>query len=107
MNGPNSTASGPIPGYDYGTPKSSISPLSQSDIFHLEQAAGWTAADVSILARHADLFRLNAEEMVDSWRSVIGAQPQLSHWFAKPDGKQDDEYKARVKRTPSYTGEEK
>lgn len=98
MNGPNSTASGPIPGYDYGTQKSAISPLSQSDLLHLEQAAGWTAADVSILAQHADLFRLNAEEMVDSWRSVIGAQPHLSHWFAKPDGKPDDEYKASVKR---------
>ena len=36
--------------------------------------------------------------MVAAWRTVIGAQPHLSMWFASPDGKPDDEYKARVKR---------
>ena len=36
--------------------------------------------------------------MVDSWRAVIGKQKHLAHWFTKPDGSPDDDYKASVKR---------
>jgi hypothetical protein len=50
------------------------------------------------LRKHADLFRQQAELMVDSWRSAIGAQPHLSHWFVGPNGEPDNDYKARVKR---------
>ncbi|MGA2889225.1 MAG: protoglobin domain-containing protein [Terracidiphilus sp.] len=98
MKSPDIVASCPIPGYDYGTPRSAFSPVSKSDLSELEQAAGWTAEDVDVLVRHAELFRAKAETMVDSWRAVIGSQPHLSHWFVKPDGKPDDEYKASVKR---------
>jgi hypothetical protein len=87
-----------IVGYDYGTPRSALSPVSESDLAQLEQTAGWTVADAAVLARHAGLFRKKAESMVDSWRAVIGSQAHLSHWFVKPDGSPDDEYKASVKR---------
>ena len=35
---------------------------------------------------------------MDSWRSVIGAQPHLAKWFFDPDGQPDDAYKAKVKK---------
>ena len=35
---------------------------------------------------------------MDSWRAVIAAQPHLAKWFVGPDGRPDDEYKARVKK---------
>jgi Protoglobin len=92
------TANESIPGYDYGTPRSAISPVSESELSQLEQTAGWTSDDVTVLAQHADLFQTKAESMVDSWRAVIGSQPHLSHWFVKPDGTPDDQYKASVKR---------
>ena len=92
------TAASPIPGYDYGTAKSAASPVSEAELRQLEQAAGWMPEDAKILARHADLFHTKAETMVDSWRSVIGSQPHLTHPFTKPDGAPDDEYKANVKR---------
>jgi hypothetical protein len=98
MNRPTFTAPSSIPGYDYGTPKSAMSPVSESELSQLEQAAGWSAEDAGVLAGHAELFRMKAESMVDSWRAVIGSQPHLSMWFVKPDGKPDDEYKASVKR---------
>ena len=98
MNRPDPVAPWSIPGYDYGTPTSAVSPVSEIDLSQLEQAAGWTAKDADVLARHADLFRAKAESMVDLWRSVIGSQPHLSQWFVGPDGKPDDEYKASVKR---------
>jgi hypothetical protein len=99
MNSPeNTSSSSSISGYHYGTSRSAISPISESDLSKLEQTAGWTFADADVLGRHADLFRDKAESMVDSWRAVIGAQPHLAHWFVMPDGTPDDAYKASVKR---------
>jgi hypothetical protein len=86
------------PGYDFGKPNGALSPLSAEDLQHLEQTVGWSEQDAAILQRHVDLFRRHAEAMVDSWRSVIGAQPHLAHWFTNPQGDPDDDYKARVKR---------
>lgn len=98
MNSPKETPPPSIPGYEYGTPRSAISPVSEHELSELEQTAGWTSADAEVLARHAGLFRAKAESMVDSWRAVIGSQPHLAHWFVKPDGTPDDTYKASVKR---------
>jgi hypothetical protein len=51
-----------------------------------------------LLRKHAPLFEAQAEEMVDSWRTVIGSQPHLAQWFYDPDGEPDEEYKAAIKR---------
>ncbi len=87
-----------IPGYGFGSAEGAQSPLSMEDLLHVEQAVGWTKEDEHRLRKHAELFRSQAEQMVDSWRAVIARQPHLSQWFAGPDGKPDEEYKARVKR---------
>jgi hypothetical protein len=87
-----------IPGYDFGSLASAHSPISLEDLAHLEQTLGWTSEDEQRLRRHGELFRSQAERMVDTWRAVIAAQPHLSRWFAGPDGKPDDAYKAAVKR---------
>ncbi len=88
----------PIPGYEFGAAESAGSPLRDEEIRQLEQTVGWTEEDAAVLRRHGELFALKAEAMVDAWRSTIGAQPHLSAWFAGPDGRPDDEYKARVRR---------
>jgi hypothetical protein len=87
-----------ISGYDYGNPAAAHSPVSIEELRQLEAAAGWTSEDAATLKRHAAIFETNAEQMVDSWRAVIGAQPHLAKWFFKPDGTPDDEYKAAVKK---------
>jgi hypothetical protein len=97
MNRSDPTTPSSIPGYDYGTPRSAISPVLERDLSQIEQTAGWDDADAAVLARHADLFRVKAESMVDSWRAVIGSQSHLSRWFVKPDGVPDDEYKASIR----------
>jgi hypothetical protein len=86
-----------IPGYDFGTRGSAVSPVSGEDLRLLKQTVGWSEKDFCLLQSRADLFRQQAEHMVDSWRSVIGAQPHLSQWFVGPNGEPDDDYKARVK----------
>jgi hypothetical protein len=87
-----------IPGYDFGSPSSAQSPISLEDLANLEQTLGWTGEDEQRLRKHIELFRSQAERMVDTWRAVIAAQPHLWQWFAGPDGKPDDTYKAAVKR---------
>ena len=98
MSQPDSNAPSSIPGYDYGTSRSAVSPVSATELSQIEQTARWTAEDAAVLARNAGLFRAKAEQMVDSWRALIGSQPHLAHWFVKPDGAPDDAYKASVKR---------
>ena len=87
-----------IAGYDYGKGGSAHSPLSLEDLHQLEQCVGWNEEDALVLQRHGEMFKTHAEDMVDSWRAVIGAQPHLAKWFFGPDGKPDDEYKAKVKK---------
>lgn len=89
---------GTISGYDYGRPNAARSPVSLEELRQLEEAAGWTAEDAKILQTHGSIFRQHAEQMVESWRAVIGSQPHLAQWFFGPGGKPDEEYKAKVKR---------
>lgn len=87
-----------IAGYDYGRPNVARSPVSLEELSQLEATVGWSDEDAECLRRHGTLFKDNAEHMVDSWRAIIGAQPHLAKWFFGPDGKPNDEYKAKVKK---------
>jgi len=87
-----------ISGYDYGRPGSARSPLSLEEMRQLEQTVGWRDEDARVLQRHAEIFKKHAEQMVDSWREVIAAQPHLAKVFFGADGKPDDEYKSKVKK---------
>jgi len=87
-----------IPGYDYGKPASARSPISLDELRQLEASAGWTEEDAAVLQKHRGIFEGRAGEMVDSWRAVIGSQPHLAKWFFGPDGKADEDYKARVRK---------
>jgi hypothetical protein len=91
-------ATNTIPGYQFGQPKTATSPVSLDELREIEAAVGWKQEDADVLQRHGSFFKQNAERMVDAWRAVIGAQPPLAKWFLGPEGKPDDEYKAKVKR---------
>lgn len=87
-----------IPGYSYGNPASAHSPVSLEELRQLEASAGWTEEDAAVLRKHSQLFEDRAEEMVDSWRAAIGSQHHLAQWFFGPDGKPDEDYKAKIKK---------
>jgi len=87
-----------IAGYDYGGPQSAHSPVSMEELRQLEATVGWTEEDARILQQSGSIFRAKAEQMVDAWRAVIGAQPHLAKWFFGSDGKPDEAYKAKVKK---------
>ena len=86
-----------IAGYDYGSADAARSPVTLGELRELEQSAGWTEEDAATLRRHGAIFRDRDAEMVDAWRAAIAAQPHLAKWFFGPDGKPDEEYKAKVK----------
>jgi pimeloyl-ACP methyl ester carboxylesterase len=87
-----------ISGYDYARPSVARSPVSLDELREIEASAGWSEGDAETLQRHGQIFKDNAEAMVDSWRAAIGSQPHLAKWFFGPDGKPDDDYKARIKK---------
>jgi Protoglobin len=87
-----------IPGYDYGTPRAARSPVSLVDLQELERTIGWSEEDAAALQMAAAVLTDQAEQLVDHWRSRIGAQPHLAKWFFGPDGKPDESYKAAVKK---------
>ena len=87
-----------VAGYDYGVAGVARSPVSLAELQQLEATVGWSTEDVKVLQRHGDLFRDKAEQMVDSWRAVIGARPHPAKWFVGSDGKPDDDYKTKIKK---------
>jgi hypothetical protein len=87
-----------IDGYDFGKAKVVRSPVTLAELREVEATVGWSEVDARVLAAHAGIFQQHAEEMVDTWRAVIGSQPHLAKWFFGPDGKPDEQYKAAVKK---------
>ena len=76
-----------IPGYAYASKSLPPSPVSLEDLKFLEQAAGFSEEDVLWLRKAGTILSPQAEEIVDSWRSVIASQPHLAKFFFGPDGK--------------------
>jgi Protoglobin len=87
-----------IPGYQYGSRSLPRSPVSLDEFRALEQAAGFNQDDRIWLRRAAPLLSPLAEEIVDKWRAVIAAQPELARVFFGPGGKPDEAYKYAVKK---------
>ncbi|MGH8772726.1 MAG: protoglobin domain-containing protein [Burkholderiales bacterium] len=87
-----------IRGYAYGAAEVARSPVSLDELRLLEQTVTLTDEDRRYLRLAGDVLQDQAEQVVDSWRSVIGAQPHLARWFFGPDGKPDEAYKAAVKK---------
>src|SRR5450755_4643418 len=87
-----------VPGYQYGSPDLASSPITLDELRQLEQAVGWSDSDRQALQSHNHIFLDKSEQMVDAWRAMIGKQEHLAKWFFSPDGKPDEDYKARVKQ---------
>jgi hypothetical protein len=87
-----------IHGYDFGKSSVARSPVTLGELREIEATLGWGEEDARVLARHRNIFEMHAEEMVDTWRAVIGSQAHLAKWFFAPDGKPDEGYKAGVKK---------
>jgi protoglobin len=86
-----------IPGYAYGSPQLSASPVSEGDLRLLEATLLWTEDDERYLRMAADVLRNQVEAVLDLWYGYVGSHPHLVHYFAGPDGQPDSRYLARVR----------
>jgi hypothetical protein len=86
-----------IAGYDYGKASVAKSPVSLEELEQLKQTVTLTEDDTRNLRAAGDILENQTEEIINTWRGVIGAQPHLAHYFAAANGKPDDQYKSRVK----------
>jgi len=86
-----------IAGYTYGTKEVAKSPVSLEEFEQLKQTVTLTGEDIRYLRMAGDVLEGQEHEVIDKWRGIIGSQPHLAHYFVAPDGKPDEDYKARVK----------
>ena len=87
-----------IPGYDFGSGCLPHSPVSLDELRSLEKASGFDDDARQWLRKAARVLVPRAEEIVDGWRAVIAAHPEMVQAFFGPDGRPDDGYKAAVKK---------
>lgn len=84
-------------GYDYGSRKIAQSPVTLEELEQLKLTVRLTEADITNLKLAGDVLEDQTGEVIDTWRGIIGSTPHLAYYFTTPDGKPDDDYKARVK----------
>lgn len=86
-----------IAGYDYGKREIPKSPVTLDELERLKQTVTLTDQDIASLRTAGDVLENQTEEIINTWRGIIGATPHLAHYFVAPDEKPDETYKARVK----------
>ena len=96
-NSAEKTEAAPIPGYDYGAKEMPHSPVSIDELERLKQTATLTKEDEAALRRAGDILEDQTEEIINTWRNVIGKTPHLAYYFTDRTGKPDENYKERVK----------
>jgi Protoglobin len=69
-----------------------------NDLARLEQTVTLTDQDQQYLAMACEVLHGQAEELVNTWRAVIGSLPHLASAFAEEDGRVDENYMAAVKK---------
>jgi len=89
------TSSEKIPGYAVGRVASS--PVSLEELQAIKATAGFVKQDEVMLRKTGAILVLNAGEMVNGWRAIIGQHEYLAKWFFGSDGRPDEHYKAAVK----------
>jgi hypothetical protein len=92
MNGPVKFVAEKIPGYDYGSPQVSRSPVTTQELEALKQSAGFTREDEHWLRVAGEVLSDQTGALVEKWRSVIAAHPHLARYSLRPDGQKDPHY---------------
>jgi hypothetical protein len=91
------TQTNTIAGYTYGSETLPPSPVSMEELEQIKQTATFTHEDISYLHLAGTILEDQTEDIINTWRSVIGSTPHLAYYFAGTNGKPDENYKARAK----------
>jgi hypothetical protein len=84
-----------LPGYTYGMPEVSQSPLSMQELNDIKTSAGFTEEDQCYLRLAGAVLADQTEQIVDRWRSgIIAGIPNLARHSRTPEGRPIPEYLA-------------
>lgn len=86
-----------IPGYTYGTPAVSPSPMSDGDFALLKQTVLLGDDDLRHLQLAGDVLSDQIEAVLDVWYGFVGGHPHLVHYFSGADGNPDMTYLSAVR----------
>jgi hypothetical protein len=86
-----------IPGYDFGAPGLSRSPVTEEDVGLLKATLLWSDDDDRYLRMAGAVLADQVEDVLDVWYSYVGAHPHLVRYFAGADGEPIGEYLSRVR----------
>jgi hypothetical protein len=88
-----------IPGYSYGSPEVTRSPVSLEEFERLKTSAGFNAEDECYLRQAGGVLSDQAAQIVHQWRSIIIASiPHLARHSRTPEGNPIPEYLANSNR---------
>ena len=87
-----------VPGYRYGDPSLSRSPVSLEELERLKATVMWTEEDQAYLRMAGEVLEDQVEEILDLWYGFVGSQPHLLRFFCGTDGKPIGEYLQRVRK---------
>ncbi|WP_068399496.1 protoglobin domain-containing protein [Kribbia dieselivorans] len=87
-----------VPGYSYGSPENTTSPVSLTDLDQLKATLLWSDDDERWRRRAGELLTPQAEDILDVWYGFVGSSPHLVSTFSGADGQPDGDYLAAVRR---------
>ncbi|MEO8028463.1 MAG: protogloblin ApPgb, partial [Bryobacteraceae bacterium] len=82
-----------IPGYTYGAPEVSASPITLQQLEELKASVGMTAEEERYLRLAGDVLVDQTAEVVDHWRGrIVAGIPNLARHSRTPEGNAIPEY---------------
>ncbi|WP_437936582.1 protoglobin domain-containing protein [Sorangium sp. So ce341] len=87
-----------IPGYTFGTPHVSASPVTDADFALLKQTVLLGDDDLRYLRMAGEVLGDQIEAVLDVWYGFVGANPHLLHYFSGADGQPDPRYLSGVRQ---------
>jgi hypothetical protein len=88
---------GEIPGYSYGAPDTTRSPLGIGDLDLLKETVLFTEEDEHYLRMAGEVLEDQTENGLDVWYDFVASHPHLVRYFSDTEGNADEEYLGRVR----------
>jgi hypothetical protein len=88
---------GEIPGYSYGAPDTTRSPLGIGDLDLLKETVLFTEEDERYLRMAGEVLREQTEDVLDVWYDFVASHQHLVRYFSDAQVNADQEYLGRVR----------
>ncbi|MDI3314073.1 MAG: protoglobin domain-containing protein [Mycobacterium sp.] len=86
-----------IPGYTYGQPDVTPSPVTAQDVDLLKATLLWSEADENYLRMAGEVLADQVDDVIEAWYGFVGSHSHLLHYFTGRDGRPIEDYLQRVR----------